>query len=51
MRISGAGAGAVESPPQAAAAVGVFAWYDADGRADLGQLIDRAVAAVGELAY
>jgi AcrR family transcriptional regulator len=34
-----------------AAAVGVFAWYDADGRADLGELIDRAVAAVGELAY
>ena len=34
-----------------AAAIGVFAWFDADGRADLGQLIDRAVAALGELAY
>ncbi len=34
-----------------AAGMGVFAWYDADGRKDLGELIDRAMAAVGELAY
>jgi AcrR family transcriptional regulator len=34
-----------------AAAVGVFAWYDSEGRDDLGELIDRAVAAVGELAH
>jgi AcrR family transcriptional regulator len=34
-----------------AAAVGVFAWYDADGRLDLGDLIDRAVVAMGDLAY
>jgi AcrR family transcriptional regulator len=33
-----------------AAAIGVFAWYDADGQADLGELIDRAMAALGELA-
>lgn len=35
----------------AAAGMGVFAWYDADGQRDLGELIDRAVAAVGDLAY
>jgi AcrR family transcriptional regulator len=34
-----------------AAAVGVFAWYDADGKADLGALIDRAVVALGDLAH
>jgi len=34
-----------------AAAIGVFAWYDSDGREDLGELLDRAMAALGELAY
>jgi AcrR family transcriptional regulator len=34
-----------------ASAIGVFAWYDSDGRADLGKLIDNALAALGELAH
>ena len=34
-----------------ASAMGVFAWYDSDGRADLGKLIDDALAALGELAH
>jgi AcrR family transcriptional regulator len=34
-----------------AAAVAVFAWYEADGKIDLAELIDRAVAALGELAH
>jgi AcrR family transcriptional regulator len=34
-----------------AAGIGVFAWYDAEGKADLGELIDRALAALGELAH
>lgn len=34
-----------------AAAMGVFAWYDGDGRDDVGELIDRAMAALGDLAY
>ena len=34
-----------------AAAVAVFTWYDADGKSDLGELMDRALAALGELAH
>jgi AcrR family transcriptional regulator len=34
-----------------AAAIGVFTWYDAEGKGDLGVLIDRAIAALGELAH
>ena len=34
-----------------AAAVAVFAWYEADGDADLADLMDRALAALGELAH
>ncbi|GAA0905148.1 TetR family transcriptional regulator [Virgisporangium aurantiacum] len=34
-----------------AAAIGVLAWYEGDGRPDLGTLIDDALAALGELAH
>jgi AcrR family transcriptional regulator len=34
-----------------AAAVAVFAWYEADGKADLGALTDRAMAALRDLAH
>lgn len=33
-----------------ASAIAIFAWYDSEGRADLGALIDRALAEMGELA-
>lgn len=33
-----------------AAGMAVFVWYDSDGHRDLGELIDRAMAALGELA-
>jgi AcrR family transcriptional regulator len=32
-----------------AAGIGVFAWYDSDGRGNLGELMDRALAALGDL--
>ena len=35
----------------AAAGFGVFGWFDSDGRDDLAASIDRALAALGELAH